>query len=73
MLDHLYAIIPSLRGMLPSWPLFEIVVLENPKFFFQLNHQVDINLHLMEATGTLRISRFNIIFMYFYSHKPFGF
>jgi hypothetical protein len=36
--------------------LFENVVLENLKSFFQLEHQVDISLYVMEAT-TLRHSR----------------
>ena len=52
-------------------PLFEKVVLGSLKSFFQLDHQVDASLYLMEATHTpplWRFSWFETILMHFQSH-----
>ena len=44
----------TIRDRFPS--LFQNATLGNLKSFFQMNHQVDINFYLMEAT-TLHYSR----------------
>ena len=53
----------SIRDKFQS--LFENVVLGSLKSFFQLDHQHDISLYVIEATALQRISRFDINMMYF--------